>query len=241
MRLTFGSTLHMRRVTALSIAAAALFLAAPPCLANDARETVITLVESTGTGTIQTVPSHAEFWFHKQPKAESLEQALADAEQFGAELQAQFNTHKLRPIATEVSAPAVTSLSEKTAAASAQVTFPLLAFAKSGTGARAFGTLCDTLSNIAKKLNVTLNGPFPETAQKDEIIRQAIALATENAYPPAEAAAEALDSIFYAVDTVQIVKIHWNRTPDSEAAEPNLRRITCTAEIRVVYALTPRS
>ena len=82
-----------------------------------------------------------------------------------------------------------------------------------------------------------MTGPTFLPADKDRMIASAVNAATENAFPAVDAAAGALKNTIYAVDTLKIEEIRWNNAPDSKTPEPSLVHVSCTARVRVTYAL----
>ena len=213
------------------------FLFSTVCAAQDVG---VTLIESTGTGTVHGVPTHVDFWVHREVEGESNEAAIVQAERLEGELLRALEEAKTPRVTLEVTGPAVSDLDKKWAVSSARMRFTVVHYGDSAKTVREFGMLCDKVAAAAASVGGTLRGPQLDTSQRDALMKQAVKLAIENAYPAAEAASEALKSSFYSVDSVRITSITWNRTPDSEAPEPNLRRISCTAELRVVYAVTPK-
>jgi uncharacterized protein YggE len=205
-----------------------------------AQEVSVTLIESTGVGTVYAVPTHVHFWVHRELEGEKVEEAAARAEALVSELRVAIEATELPRAVLEASAPAVTELSKRRVLSSVSVRFPLQQYTEAEKAARTFGALCDTMLEVARTVEGTLSGPVLEAEDRDTLVNQAVLLATENAYPAAAAAAEALKSGFYSVDSVRIDAITWNETPGSEALEPNLRRVSCTASLRVVYAVTPK-
>ncbi|MCK5862635.1 MAG: hypothetical protein KAH38_09125, partial [Candidatus Hydrogenedentes bacterium] len=67
---------------------------------------------------------------------------------------------------------------------------------------------------------------------------EAVAHATENAYPPAEAVAMAVKTNIYAVDRVEVLSIEWVQRPEGQTTE--VPQIACLAKVQVTYALSPQ-
>lgn len=81
-----------------------------------------------------------------------------------------------------------------------------------------------------------------ELTDEAALRQQAIRAATEDAFLPAEAIAQALRSDLYNVDQVRIksVEISSGAPKGSRSESANAREVTCTAEVEVTYVLADR-
>lgn len=198
----------------------------------------MTKVENTGEATVYEAPAHVEFYFHLTVKEENLEKAMATALQFEENLHSRLDAEELRTSDLEVSMPMVTDLKEKIMVTTARLRFPMTSYISPDTGPGQFARLCDRLTALSVQMNCLIAGPEFLPADRDRMIASAVTAATENAYPSADAAAAALKNAIYAVDHVVIDNIQWNATPDSKLPEPTTAHISCTAWVRVIYALS---
>lgn len=218
----------------------AVFLLAAPCALAQGGPAPI--VENTGQATVYGVPSYAEFWLHFEASGETLEAAMAMAGAFGENLQKQLLQAELQPGESGIDAPGIppgqTEDGDKVVLISAWLRFPFAPFSKPEVGLIQFARLCDKVYSLGRALDCRVSGPHLETADKESLARAAVTAATENAYSAAEAIAGVLRSAVFAVDSVQILDIEYNRPLDTQTYEPNFKQVSCTARVRVVYTLT---
>ena len=207
------------------------------CLSTAAQNVPPPLVDSMGEATVYDAPTHVEFQLHRTAMGATLEAAMAVAETFGDALREQMVACDLHPTELAVRAPSIPDLTLKAVVVSARLRFGMASYLLPEKGMVQFALLCDTIGRVAGALGCTVTGPILGTAEKETLMYSAVTLATENAYPPADAAASALKSGIYSVDSVQVIEVLWNRPGELEAA-PNIRQISCTARVKVSYALT---
>lgn len=201
------------------------------------QEQPITIVTSTGIGTVYTRPTHAVFWFHETAAADTLEAALKASAKLGTVLR-EFTVEKeLRPTLFEISTPAVVDLESCQVRTSIEIRFSMAPFAAGEAGAARFGALCDQLKAFAKDQHCELSHPGFMTTEAAAVVQDAVVEATKNAYTAAAGAATALGTGIRSVDTVDVSAIRWNSPPDTEATYPTLEQLACTAETRITYWL----
>lgn len=215
-------------------------LAALLCLgvaAVQGQETPAAYVESDGEATITTGPNLVSFWFHFGVGEATMEDAVAVAEGFDNRLNVALQEANLVPVEFELTPIAINSLEPPSVYVGARTVFSMANYAKPGEGAKLFARLCDGIRAVATKLECELSGPVFEVNDKDGIVRQAVAAATERAFPPAESVARALKNAVWAVDTVRVLEVTWNKDLIAPRPTPNIREVACTAKVRVTYTL----
>ncbi len=210
---------------------AALSMSAP------AQELRVPLVENVGVATETTAPSHVDFWLHRDIRAESLLEALNQADEFSTNLRRRLIEAETNPISLEAAAPTVIDLYSNHVQASVRIRYPASPYLHPESGLRNFSQLCDIVLEAAEHFDSDLVGPIMHVENKDPVIRRAIADAVADAFMAADAVASSMHATVYAVDTVQVLDITWNESPGAQAPEPTLRQATCTARVRVVYSL----
>ncbi len=198
------------------------------------------IVTNTVSGTATALPTRVEFWLHWELEAESLEAAMAHALTLKEEVVAWMADNELRARETEFTAPAV-GKSGDFVRISARLSFPMTGFANAENGPLLFARLCDAVKAGGGQLGATTEGPELIAGDRDRLVDAAVKKATENAYAAAAAVADSLKSIVDSVDAVEILEIDWNRNLRDKAVRPNLREVTCTAKVKVVYLLSPQS
>lgn len=194
-------------------------------------------VESDGEATITVGPNLVSFWFHFGVREGSMEDAVGVAEGFDNRLNVALQEANLQPVDFEVTPIAVNSLEPPSVYVGAQTVFSMANYAKPGEGAKLFAQLCDSIRAVAAKLECEVSGPVFEVNDKEGIIRQAVSAATERAFPSAESVARALKNTVWAVDTVRVLEVTWNKDLIAPRPVPNIREVACTAKVRVTYAL----
>lgn len=204
-----------------------------------AQESKAAIIENTNEATVYAAPTEAAFWLHLSAKDASVAEAMAVATGFEKKLRERLKEAGLHPIAVSVSAPAVTSVDQKTVCVAAKLTFAAGPFTQPDTGPKEFAQLCDGLATIAGALGCTVSGPLMDTPEKQPILRDAIAAAIANAYPGAETAAETLGTAVYEIVKIEILEVTWNHSEVPGITFPTLRNISCTARVKVIYTLNP--
>ena len=214
-------------------AAIALLLALPAL----AQQAPTPAVETLGQATVYTVPTFADFWIHFAGTGDDLPAAMEAALKFQANFRERMLADKLTPVQADYAPPAIPSTMEARVPVSIFLRFGLGAFSTSEEGASAFAALCQSIASLSSSLGGTAMGPMLDTTDRDTVINSAITAATENAYSAADAVARALNSAVQAVEVVQVLEASWSQPLESQAVEPNLRQLSCTAKVRVTYML----
>ena len=210
------------------------------CTAAAAQEAPPAYVRAAGEATVRAVPAHVEFHLQRAVQADTTEAALDAVLPFEDKLREALVDWKTRPANLEVSAPAVTGLTARVAEVSARLRFPMAGYASPDDGVRNFGKLCDEIRKLAEMLECGVTGPLLLAGDPDELERTAIIAAAEKAFPHANAIAGVLESSVYAVENVEVVSVEHNAPRDFYAVEPNLRQVSCTAKVSVLYSLLGR-
>lgn len=216
-----------------------VLLAMTVALAALAQDEPAPVIANTGEATVYAHPVHADFWLHLDSSSDTLEDAMAASQGFPAKLRNMLQTKDVHVSDFEVTHPGIVSMEEHTVRTSARVRFPMGSFAKPDTGPKMYGQLCDTMQSIAETLGCILAGPFLEPSDRAELQKSAVSAATESAYAPAAAVAAALKSEIFAVDSVEVLELIWN-APEGETGVrgKNVRQVSCTAKVRVVYRVS---
>lgn len=213
------------------------FLALGLSIAAGAQQAPTSRIETLGQTTVYAPPTHVEFWLHFQARDANIELAMKAVQEFEGKLHAKVTEEELRPSNVEISAPSIPDVREPRAVVSAVVRYPMSSFANAQTGPGEFAKLCDKMTEIAKALECEVTGPTLDTTERDTMVQSAVTASTENAYPAGEAIARTLNSSIYAVESVQVLEVLWNEPLEYQGVEPTLRQMSCTARVRVTYAL----
>ena len=127
-----------------------------------------------------------------------------------------------------------------TVEAQVRLAFTTLSFTSDVDPLVQLARLADNVASLAAQCGAEMRGPIlkPRDAARTE--REAIIRAVENAYIPAEAAAEALDSRIVAVHNTVVESVRWENAEPTTGGSAVTRTLTCRARVRVVYVLGPR-
>ena len=205
---------------------------------SSAQEFLGSTIESEGIATVDSVPDHIEFTLTISADGDSLQKAAAVVAEFDTTMRDALAELLLKPSNIEISALAISNMLQGVSVKrTAVIRFPATGSQDPDAGAKKFAELCDKVRTLATTVGATsLSGPRLGLDDSKAIELAAIARAVENAYYPAEAAADILRSRITSVDKVSIQQFAWNEEPDSAAAVPTIGKITCTAKVVVRYA-----
>lgn len=196
------------------------------------------VIVNTGEATVFTNPGTVEFKFVRHFIGETLQDAM---EQYNAFIEAApqaVRGSELQPTEILTAPPLITSVEQKQVQALVTVRFSMSVFNTAKTGPVQFAALCDKLAALAETMSCAFAVPVFIASDPEVTMTEAVARATENAYPPAEAVAMSVKTNIYAVDRVDVVSIEWEQQPKGQVTE--VPQIGCTATVQVTYALAPQ-
>lgn len=212
-----------------------LLLAFPLAAQDGPMTTIIT----TGSAQVEVAPDHVVFIIKKTFDTEGdAEQALLKAAAFESAVEEIMPQLPRQPLDYDVAPPASLHLLQGRSTVALTLHYSLAGITQPDGDGHPFGRLCNTLSALAATLEGEIQQPIFSHTQAEDYERQAIQMATENAYPPGEAIAESLGTSIYAVDTVDLVKVSWKVDVADVPTEPTLTKIVCSASVNVRYALS---
>lgn len=221
----------------------ALYCAALLCMALFLVSTVsaqeaapLSAIECDGAATVDTAPTYVEFWLHARSVGATFAEAATKTLTFEQSLRKELETRQLTFMDLSMSNLAIPNSLAREANISARLRFNAVPLSTGETGPQKFAELCDKVVDISNALGCAFSGPVLGTEDTTAVEEAAIARAIEKAYPSAKAAAQIMRGQIVAVDRVSVVDLTWNKAPDSQAVQPDIRRLTCTARVRVSYA-----
>ncbi len=100
--------------------------------------------------------------------------------------------------------------------------------------------IADAAAAVGRQCEAEVNGPVLAARDAARTEHQAIIRAVENAYLPADAAAEALDSRIIAVKHAVVESVRWDTAAPTAAGRTQTRPLACHARVRITYVLGPR-
>lgn len=159
-------------------------------------------IVSIGEATVFAPIGQVEFRFVRHFIADTLEESVTQCQTFLEAAPKVIRAAELQPLELTALPPLTTSQAEHQTRAVIMVRFGMAAFNAANTGPLQFAALCDTLAGVADTIKATLSSPFYYAAQQESGEAAAVAKAMEKAYLPAEAAAQAVKSNIYAVDSI---------------------------------------
>ncbi|MDQ1256960.1 MAG: hypothetical protein QG656_1560 [Candidatus Hydrogenedentes bacterium] len=221
----------MQRIAVIAFIAAGMALAA-------GAQTPVSTIQSTGKATVDTSPEYVDFWFHKRVESATFAEAMKSVLDFGPALRKKMAELQYSAFDLTLSGPALPNLTLKEAWVSARVRFTMNTFSNIETGPGLFAALCDDMAGLSETLECSAEGPFLNVGNPKAIEQTAVGLATEDALPIAQATAELMNAQIAAVEHVDIEECVWNEDPEIKAAQPDMRRLTCTARVHITYAFS---
>lgn len=192
-------------------------------------------ISSEGTATVDAAPNFAGFWLHKTVTGASMAEATRTATGWRGVLSERFKSWEGPPKSIEVSDVSIADATQPIVKLSAYIKFDASRFAAPDEGPQVFARLCDDLLAVAKEQGAQLEGPVLGLDAPETLEQAAVARAMEQALPPAAGAAAIMRTQIASVESVEILSIAWNRDFRSKAPQPQVRRVTCTARVKVTY------
>jgi len=203
------------------------------------QEGPVSTIATEGVAVVDTVPTYVEFWLHARRPGNTIAEATEAALQFESAVRKALQDAELTTTELSFTGIAIPDIKLKQAHVSARLRFGASTYSSAEEGPRLFAALCDKLTNLAAGLACTIEGPALSVDDKESIEDAAIASATEKAYAPAKAAAQVMNAQIIAVDQVSVESLTWNNAPGVSATQPDLRKLTCMAKVKVTYAFSP--
>lgn len=192
-------------------------------------------IEAKGAATVEADPDIVDFWIHFEISGESFAEAGAGVKAAEQRLHATLDELKLTPMQVTLSAPSVPDVTQHEMHITAMLRYSATVFFNTEKGLAQFAELCDTNRGLAEQVEGTIEGPHFSVKNPEQVERAAIQKAMEEAYPKAQAAAEAMRSSITSVARVRVDEITWNNDPEWRGMQPEITRVTCTASIEIAY------
>lgn len=198
-------------------------------------------IASEGVGTVEAAPDYVEFWIHYRGNGKSVAESAAKTQGFESALRKELANRKIAPGSLDFSNLAVPSAAKLETFRSARLRFSMVPFKGGDEEVQQFAKLCDAILATAWALQCTVEGPILGVEDTKPVEQAAIARATAKAYVPAEAVATAMSTRIVGIDHVSVEAVTWNKDPHTKAHQPDLKRVTCTAKVKIWYVYaTPR-
>jgi uncharacterized protein YggE len=203
-------------------------------------ETQLPLVISRGKAVVEAAPDYAEFWLEYAAEASTAQEAvarLADAEQT---VSAAFEEEGVAPPEIEATGIIVENIQMPRAAAEVRVRFPLPAGNNAAQAADALAAASDAAAAVAERTQAgDIMGPELGVEDRGSVERAAVGQAMAEAYPAAEAAANAMRAQPARITEASVERVTWGTQDAPHDERPTTRRLTCAAVVRVTYRTGP--
>lgn len=215
------------------------------CVTASAQDTHMSTIETEGVGIVDTVSAQVQFYVTTLCTAPTTLEATDKVLEFEPALRDALKGGDLSPSEFVFSSTVVPGAHDSRSAdswtvlGSARLRFYAAPYVTGTEGPREFANLCDRLTVIAKGLQGTVQGPTLMADDPESVEQSAIVRATEQAYPAAKAIAGVMKGQILAVDHVSVQSVTWNTSPKDNDPQPELRKLVCTAKVRVIYAFAP--
>ncbi len=197
-------------------------------------------IQSTATATIDVVPDYVDFWLHRAVTADNFAMTMVEVLEFGPALRKAISKDKLAPSDQLIMAPSIADINSGQVSVSAKLRFNMSAYTDHEAGPRLFAALCDKILGLSEQLECSVEGPFLELDDRRSVEQTAQERAIENALAPAQSAAELMDAEIIAVDRIDMGDCVWNEDPARRTRLPTMRRLTCSARVRVTYTFAAK-
>lgn len=192
-------------------------------------------IHNTGEATVEARPNHVDFWLTREFTADTMQEAMAEADGFEQRVAETLNEHGVSAHETLVGEKRPVDAALPLVQRFVRIRFQHHAFRNPEDGMEQFAAVCDGVRRVAEELDSTLEGPYYELADKASVEQTAVSRAMEEAYPLAHSAAQLMQGGIRAVDHVEIQEISWER-PMRATEEALQERMICVARVRVTYA-----
>ena len=194
-----------------------------------------TTIEAEGKATIDVAPTYVEFELQMKGEGATLLEATEKATALEPALRQQLQTLELTPTELVFSGMSMPSLEKKEAHLTCRLRLNMRDLLSTADAPRQFASLCDKVATLATATKATVVGPTLGIDDVQTVEDAAVARAVEKAYPRGRAAAQIMNGQIVAVETVNIQYVTWNTKSGPNESQPDLRRLVCTASVRVTY------
>lgn len=203
---------------------------------NDAGST--TTIEAEGKAEIEVAPTYVDFEFLMEGKGATLVEATQKAVAIEPAFRQQLKSLELTPTELTFSGVSVPVLLEKTVQITCHLRFNIRDMLSAADAPVQYATLCDKVTALATATSATVSGPKLGVEDAQTVEDSAVARAIEKAYPRGRAAAQIMSGQIVAVDKIVIQYVSWKVPSGPNEIQPDLRRLVCSASVRVTYAFS---
>lgn len=196
-------------------------------------------VDSSGKATVEAAPEFVEFILTLRESGASLEASTQRVLQFEQNLRQALEDLDLPTGIIQTSGVRTGDVESTAATVHARVRFPFAPTSTPSDRARDLASLADRLRKAARSLDFEIKGPFFGVEDKEAIEQETIARATENALYKSDAVASLMNASIVGVRSVSVLDVRWvNQDSDIPGSGWDVKRLLCTARVRVVYQMS---
>jgi uncharacterized protein YggE len=196
-------------------------------------------IETTGEATLAVPVAYVDVWIYREAEADTLDLAIRACETFATDLEPTLRAEGVQALDVYTEAPVAPDPDATPASAMirARVRLRLGLQGRTEQGFAELGNRIEMIKRAAGRLGATRYDLKLEPADRAAAEREVVQRATEQAYPLAEAVAEALTTQVYGVDHVEIETVDWPAYTPADLA--TLDTLLCRAKVRVIYLTLP--
>lgn len=197
-----------------------------------------TTIEAEGKAEIEVAPTYVDFELLMQGEGATLVEATEKAVALEPALRQQVQAQELSPTELTFSGISVPTLTNKEARINCHMRFNIRDMLSSADAPVKFATLCDKVAALAAATKAVVTGPKLGVDDAQTVEDSAVARAIEKAYPRGRAAAQIMSGQIVAVERIVIQYVSWKTPSGPDEIQPDLRRLICSACVRVTYAFS---
>ncbi len=196
-------------------------------------------VDSSGRATIEVAPEFVEFNLALRESGASLEASTQRVLKFEEDLRQALEDLDLPTGVIQMSGVQTGDMDRTAATVHARLRFAFAPASTPSDRARKLASLADRLKKAARALNFEIHGTSFGVEDKETVEQEAVARATENALYKSDAVASLMNASIVAVRSVSVLDVRWgDQDSDMPGSGSDVKRILCTARVRVVYQLS---
>ena len=196
-------------------------------------------VDSSGAATIEVAPEFAYFELVLIESGANFEASTQRALKFEENLRKAFEDLDLPTGFIQMSGVRIEDAASTAATVHARVRFAFDSASTPSSRARTLASIADRLRKAARSLDFEIKGPFFGVEDREAVEQEAIARATENALYKSDAVASLMNASIVAVRNVSVLDLRWgDQDLDVPGNASDLKRLLCTARVRVSYQLS---
>jgi len=197
-------------------------------------------IVTEASATAEADPDYFDFWFAFTFEGETIREGVESAANAGDTVLRSIETLELDAMEVKPKGPVVRKASEDKVTTEVRVRFGASPYTGDAKKMAEFGGLCDTLQDAAIDMEAELIGPVPGLRDKTPYTESAVSQALKKTLPIAEASAAMMNAQILYVSHADVTEVRWDVDERLRASVAPIGQLTCTANVRVIYAFGSR-